>query len=216
MRNFFALLLFSSSVAFSQDCITYNGETINCLDDNNEKTGIWKAFNENTGLLVMVQFENGKYASNTTYYKDAKLIASYDNEKYLYIFKDQDTIRARFKREDDKRLTIIDDAGVELNEEIRKFYFLNSAIQPMPYGGFNTVYEFIRKNKNPKIKNKGKVVVEFYIDADGFTSDVAVKSSENKALNEEALRLIRSLPRWQPGHQKGIFVKAKYSVPISF
>ncbi len=209
-------LLFSSSVAFSQDCITYKGETINCLDDNNEKTGIWKAFNENKGLLVMVQFENGKYASNTTYYKDAKLIASYDNEKYIYIYKGQDTIRASFSRNDKKLLTIIDDQGVELKEDIKEYFLDNSPIQPMPYNGFPDVFDFIRKNINKKIKEKGKVVVEFFIDTKGFTSDITIKSSENPALNDEAIRLTKSLPRWQPGHYAGDFAKTKFNLPLVF
>lgn len=216
MKIFAVTLFFAFYSAFSQSEINYKGEIINRLDENNRKTGVWKIYDDKNELLITTHFENGNYTSNTEYYKKSVLIASYDNQEYLYIYKNNDTIRARFKREESGRLTIVDDNGTEFNDEIRNFYFPNSSSMPMPYEGIEVVYKSIRQNISPRIKDSGKVIVAFWVDVEGFITETEIVSSTNRALNDEALRLVKILPRWQPGHQRGVFVKTKYKIPIVF
>ncbi len=63
---------------------------------------------------------------------------------------------------------------------------------------------------------KGKVIVEFTIDMNGYVINPTVKQEAHKLLNKEALRLVSVLPRWQPGFQRGRFVKTKFSIPGIF
>ena len=63
----------------------------------------------------------------------------------------------------------------------------------------------------------GTVLVEFMINQDGSISDIeVVKSSGNKLLDKEGIRVVKSMPRWILGKKNGEPVRAKYSLPIQF
>jgi hypothetical protein len=209
-----ALLIFTTT-SFSQNIIEYNGENINALDENNNQTGIWKLFDEAKKILITCNFKNGDFISNTNFYKDSKLIASYNNEDKLEIYKDSKTIICNFHRNEDNSTTLIDKNGNEIDSEIKKYYFLEAGqVMPMFYGGANKLYEFIGNNFNSN-GNKGKVKVKFIINSKGFASEIEVISSTNEKLNEEAIRVISIMPRCQPAYQRGQFVKYPYAVPIN-
>jgi TonB family protein len=63
---------------------------------------------------------------------------------------------------------------------------------------------------------QGKVIVNFIVERDGSISNAQIKKSVDPSLDKEAIRLIKSMPRWIPGKQDGIEVRAKYTVPVSF
>ena len=55
------------------------------------------------------------------------------------------------------------------------------------------------------------------MERDGSISGVEiVRSAGDKSLDKEALRLIKSMPKWNPGRQKGYPVRVKYTVPVNF
>ena len=62
----------------------------------------------------------------------------------------------------------------------------------------------------------GTVVVEFVVEKDGSVSNVKVVTSVYPALDEEAVRVVRSLPKWKPGETKGEKVRVYYNIPIRF
>lgn len=207
--------LICSITSNAQNVIEYNGENINALDENNNQTGIWKMFDEKNKVLISCEFKSGEFISNTNFYKDSKLIASYNNDDKLEIYKDSKTITCNFYRKEDKSQTLIDINGKELDSETLRYYYLTvGEVGPMYYGGINKLYEFIGNNFNSN-GNKGRVVVVFKIDSKGFTTEIEVKSSTNQKLNKEAIRIISILPRSQPAYQGGRFVKHSYSVPIN-
>ncbi|PIF06595.1 MAG: energy transducer TonB [Draconibacterium sp.] len=63
---------------------------------------------------------------------------------------------------------------------------------------------------------KGKVLVSFIIDEYGNVTNVEIYRSVHPSLDNEALRVIRTLPKWKPGKQGGEAVRVKYFVPINF
>jgi TonB family protein len=212
---FFIAFLTCAIASYSQNVIEYNGEKINALDENNNQTGIWKLFDEENKILITCEFKNGEFVSNTNFYKDSKLIASYNNEDKLVIYKDSKTITCNFHRKDDNSTTLIDKYGTEIDSEIKKYYFFNGGqVMPMFYGGINKLYEFIGNNFNSN-GNKGRVKVKFKIDSKGFATEIEIESSTNEKLNEEAIRIISIMPRCQPAYQRGRFVKYPYAVPIN-
>jgi protein TonB len=89
-------------------------------------------------------------------------------------------------------------------------------------GGPVGILKYIQKNlKYPtEAKNRGaegKVLVKFYIDTDGAVKDpVILKDPVGFGASEEALRLIRNMPKWKPGTQKGKPVKVYYTMPVTF
>ena len=63
---------------------------------------------------------------------------------------------------------------------------------------------------------EGKVFVTFIVEPDGNIDEVKVASSVHKLLDNEAVRVIKSMPKWIPGKQNGEPVRVKYTAPISF
>ena len=63
---------------------------------------------------------------------------------------------------------------------------------------------------------QGKVFVQFVVDKKGNVSDAKVVRGVDKSLDKEALRVIRSLPKYQPGLQRGEPAKVIYTIPINF
>lgn len=63
---------------------------------------------------------------------------------------------------------------------------------------------------------QGKVYISFVIDTDGSVSDVIVIRGVHQSIDQEAVRVIKSSPKWKPGTINGKPVKVKYTYPISF
>ena len=96
-------------------------------------------------------------------------------------------------------------------------------VEKMPVfpGGDMAMMEFLSKNiKYPVEAQKkglqGRVVVSFVVEKDGSLSDVKVAKSVDPQLDEEALRVVKSMPNWTPGMHNGKAVRVKYYVPISY
>ncbi|MEO6832455.1 MAG: energy transducer TonB [Chitinophagaceae bacterium] len=69
-----------------------------------------------------------------------------------------------------------------------------------------------------KVHNEeGRSVVQFVVDETGEIQNVeVVKSSDYALLDEEAMRIVKSMPKWTPGTQDGKKVKVYYTLPITF
>ena len=95
-------------------------------------------------------------------------------------------------------------------------------VMPQFKGGNKALMEYLMMNvKYPesaaKAKQQGKAVVGFVVKKDGTVSDVyIVKSTGYDVLDNEAMRVVKSMPAWEPGKQKGKPVDVKYFVPITF
>jgi protein TonB len=90
-----------------------------------------------------------------------------------------------------------------------------------PVGGTEAFFDWIEKNqKYPDLarrrKIQGKVMVEFMVQADGSLTDARVIRKMGSGLDEEALRLIRMAPKWEPATYKGKPLKQKMVLPVLF
>ena len=63
---------------------------------------------------------------------------------------------------------------------------------------------------------QGRVTLTFTVMPDGSLADVAVLRGVDRALDEEALRVVRSSPRWEPGRQRDRAVPVTYTFPVIF
>ncbi len=86
---------------------------------------------------------------------------------------------------------------------------------------FSNIQQYLAKNiiypnsaKNNNIT--GIVYVTFVLDTKGMVKDARVLRGVSPELDEEALRVISSMPQWIPGTQKGKTVKVQYNIPIKF
>lgn len=100
--------------------------------------------------------------------------------------------------------------------------FVAVEVMPKFKGGESAMMEFLMMNmKYPqaavKAKQQGRAIVGFVVRKDGTVSDVHItKSAGYAVLDEEAMRVVKSMPAWEPGKQKGKPVNVKYNVPITF
>lgn len=65
-------------------------------------------------------------------------------------------------------------------------------------------------------RQEGQVTVEFTISRNGNVENARVTTSVSPALDEEALRVVRSMPQWKPAMQRGRPVESQQSIPINF
>ena len=92
---------------------------------------------------------------------------------------------------------------------------------PQFQGGINGMLMFIKKNmRYPAIARQhamqGTVYVEFLVHKDGSITDVKTKKSAGPAFDAEAERVIKLMPPWVPGLEKGRPVTVRFVLPISF
>ena len=89
-------------------------------------------------------------------------------------------------------------------------------------GGQQALLKYLSENvQYPVIAQangiQGRVVCQFVVNKDGSIVDVeVVRSGGDPSLDKEAIRVIKSMPKWTPGKQKGKPVRVKYTVPINF
>jgi len=88
-------------------------------------------------------------------------------------------------------------------------------------GGEAALMEYLSSNiKYPVIAQEnniqGKVTCQFVVGRDGTIQDVQVIRGVDQSLDKEAVRVIKSMPKWIPGRQGGNAVKVKYFVPVTF
>ena len=62
----------------------------------------------------------------------------------------------------------------------------------------------------------GKVYVNFIVDKDGSITNVNVKRGIGGGCDKEAMRVIKKMPKWKPGKQRGKPVKVSFNMPINF
>lgn len=88
-------------------------------------------------------------------------------------------------------------------------------------GGQSAMYAWLGKNiKYPAAAQRanisGKVFVSFTVNTDGSITDAQVLKGLGFGTDEEAIRVVKSMPKWKPGKQSGRAVRVKYNLPISF
>ncbi len=67
-----------------------------------------------------------------------------------------------------------------------------------------------------KNKEQGRVIIKMVVGKDGSLSDIKVLRSVSPSLDAEAIRVVGSMPKWEPGQQRGQAVAVEYTLPIVF
>ena len=94
-------------------------------------------------------------------------------------------------------------------------------VMPEFPGGMQAMIEYLNTNiKYPKdaIKQEvgGRVMVMFVVETDGSLSNVRVARKVFPSLDAEAVRVVKSMPKWKPGKEKGRSVRVNFTMPIVF
>ena len=88
-------------------------------------------------------------------------------------------------------------------------------------GGLDSMYAYIVKNlKYPEAAKEkgieGRVFVSFIIEKDGSISNVKILRGIGGGCDEAAVEMIKNMPKWKPGTQRGKPVRVQFNLPIKF
>lgn len=101
-----------------------------------------------------------------------------------------------------------------------QIFFIVEEMPEFP-GGEQALRKFIANNIEYPVSAQengiqGKVYVTFVVDKNGEVANARIARGVDPSLDQEALRVVNSLPKWIPGKQRGQNVNVSYTVPINF
>lgn len=217
--------------------VKLNGQTISVKTD----TGTYKGVNVNVDLKKPDQLANPIFILNgeRVDYQKVQALKSEDID-HISVLKDKAAIKVY--GEDGKNGVVIittkttpvldlgesnvQSSGIEFNAakvvdgETQDAFDVVEQMPAFP-GGMEAMMKFLTENVHyPEAAYKagvqGRVLVQLIVEKDGRISNVKVVKKANDDLDAEAIRVVSSMPRWQPGMQNGKVVRVKYTLPITF
>lgn len=165
---------------------------------DNKKTGLWKSYKDSNVLWTEQEFVEGMQQGFFKSYYDGKILRRLD-------YYEQDS----FKK---------GNCYTRAGKDTSHYPFIEL---PTYDGGENAMYQFISKNLNypSQAINKaieGKVVLKFMINKEGAVSNIEVVKSIHKSLDDEAIRVVKKMPKWKPGKMEGELSNIYYTLPVKY
>ena len=112
-------------------------------------------------------------------------------------------------------------SAADANDYGDVIYVVTETMPEFP-GGMQEMMGFIKENIVYPVEAaqkgiQGRAICQFVVEKDGSISNVVViRSSGDRDLDNEAIRVVQSMPQWKPGKQRGVPVRVKYTIPVSF
>ena len=106
-------------------------------------------------------------------------------------------------------------------EEMEEEIFMVVEEDPQFPGGIDSLYAFIQRNlrypeKAFNDKIEGTVYVSFYVEKDGDISGITLLRDIGGGCGDEVVRVVKMMPKWIPGKQRGIPVRTQFNLPVKF
>ncbi|MDE6142440.1 MAG: energy transducer TonB, partial [Muribaculaceae bacterium] len=88
-------------------------------------------------------------------------------------------------------------------------------------GGQAALMKFLKDNiRYPEAAQQndiqGRVIVRFVVEKDGSIGQITIMKGVDKDLDREALRVVKKMPKWQPGKNNGVAVRSYFNLPVTF
>ena len=184
-----------------------NGKIETGTYKNGKKNLLWSYTNYPNQLVKTILYSNGlKEGKTTLYYSNGNL-------KETNLYKSDLLLQTKY----------FDTEGNQLKEEDIQDDVVYTIVEDQPEfpGGMAKMMKYLaRKTQYPQLalemNIQGKVYVSFIVEKDGAISNVYIIRGSHKSLDKEAIRVVKNMPKWKPGFQKGKKVKVKYTIPINF
>ena len=137
---------------------------------------------------------------------------------------DVETETIEINTEDDKDVEVVIAAPIEAPEEEEDENVIFVKVEAMPEfpGGMAELRKYLAQNvKYPVIAQEngiqGRAICQFTVNQDGSIVEIeVVRTAGDPSLDKEAVRVIKSMPKWKPGEHRGKKVRVKYTLPIVF
>ncbi len=131
---------------------------------------------------------------------------------------------SEFNKNDTNGTAIFDTNIVNTKEDedsLEFKIFIGVEEEPTFKGGYIALQEYIIKTINYPYEDrvmgiKGTVYLSFIVEKDGSVSNVKVERGISSNCDNEAIRVVKSMPKWNPGKQRGIPVRVKFNIPIKY
>ena len=109
---------------------------------------------------------------------------------------------------------------IDTTVDVDEVYIVPEKTPEFP-GGEQALYEFLAKNihypQGAKESNiQGKVYIQFVVDKDGSIINPKVVRDIGGGCGEEAMRVVKMMPKWKPGDQRGVKIRTQFHLPITF
>lgn len=193
--------------------LTYNerGDIIKAVKggwDCNSKWQRRRAYPSEIFTIAYTYDEKGNWTKAVAYSKWGK-----DPRRLIYTINRTITYGLPVAAHGGRPQQVIDD-----NNE--KVYDVVDQMPAFP-GGVSGLVDYLSQNVHypdlARVNNiQGRVMVKFVVEKDGSINECKIVKSVDPSLDKEALRVVKSMPKWQPGMKDGKPVRVSYTVPISF
>lgn len=116
---------------------------------------------------------------------------------------------------------VVVEKPVEKPKEVKEEIFKSVEQMPQFPGGDAALMKYLSSHINyppmaAENNIQGKVILQFVVEKDGRVGEVKVARSVDKDLDKEAIRVVKSLPKFTPGRQNGQAVRVWYTLPVTF
>lgn len=113
--------------------------------------------------------------------------------------------------------------GITIEEEKNVDSEIYKVVEVMPEfpGGASKMMEFVQRNLKYPIDARengiqGRVFVNFVVEPDGSITNITIMRGIGGGCDEEAIRVVKSMPKWKPGRHRGNAVRCSYTLPVIF
>lgn len=188
-------------------------------------------FNNERKSTIEIEIYHGDLETDTlaTLYLNNEIDTLALNNRYIEEYKNKQKIEVT---PDDEYLKIVDieiavrslqyaiEDNFDQEQEINAEFNMVDEKPQFP-GGEEALYNFISENikypsEEKQLGIQGKVIVQITINAQGKVTNEKVISGVSPKLDSEAIRVIKLLPNWSPGKNKGKAVSVFYTIPVIF
>lgn len=112
-------------------------------------------------------------------------------------------------------------AVVKVEQPVEEEILMSVEQDPQFPGGISELMKYLQKNvKYPSAAQRanisGKVILQFVVEKDGSVAQVRVIKSVGFGCDEEAVRVVKSMPKWSPGKQNGRAVRVYFNLPVTY
>ncbi len=122
---------------------------------------------------------------------------------------------------EDTEIEMVEEKPQVIEQKVEAEIFTVVEEQPAYPGGDAAFMKYLQDNiKYPEeakeLGIQGRVFVTFVVEVDGSITDVRVLRGIGGGCDEEAIRVVRNMPKWVPGKQRGVPVRVQFNLPVKF
>ena len=168
------------------------------------KDGVWEYYHGNGKLHLIGIYKDGKKDGIWKYYYES----GHPDKRIIY--NEDSILKEEYFIVKGDKILIDENKIFDVVEEIPEFK-----------GGIDKLYEYLNQNISyPKMAKEkgiqGRVFVQFVVWRDGSIGNIKIVRGAHEALDNEAIRVVKNMPKWDPGRRRGKAVNVRFILPIKF